>query len=70
MSTTPTILHLSLVVGGELCDSGGGRIGKVDDLLVRLGEDEYPPVSGVVARVAGRQVFVPAERVADIEPVG
>ena len=67
MSTAPAILHLSLVVGGALCDSGGGRIGKVDDLLVRLGEDEYPPVSGVLARVAGRQVFVPAERVADIE---
>jgi CBS domain-containing protein len=67
MSTAPAILHLSLVVGGALCDSGGGRIGKVDDLLVRLGEDDYPPVSGVVAHVAGRQVFVPAERVADIE---
>jgi CBS domain-containing protein len=34
---------------------------------VRLGEDEYPPVSAVVARVAGRQVFVPADQIADIE---
>ncbi len=67
MSTTPVILHLSLVVGGVLCDSGG-RIGKVDDLLVRLGEDDYPPVSGAVGRVAGRRLFVPAERIADIEP--
>ncbi len=66
MSTAPAILHLSLVVGGELCDSGGGRIGKVDDLVVRLGVDEYPPVSGVVARVAGRRVFVPAELIADM----
>ena len=67
MSTTPGILHLSLVAGGDLCDAGGGRIGKVADLVVRLGEDEYPPVSGVVARIAGRRVFVPAERIADIE---
>ncbi len=68
MSTVPAILHLSLVVGGELCDADAGRIGKVDDLVVRLGGDEYPPVSGVVARVAGRQVFVPAERIGEIEP--
>jgi CBS domain-containing protein len=67
MSTTPAILHLSLVVGGALRDSSGGRIGKVDDLLVRLGDDDYPPVSAVVAHVASRQVFVPAERIADIQ---
>jgi CBS domain-containing protein len=67
VSTVPAILHLSLVAGGELCDSGGGRIGKVDDLVIRLGDDEYPPVSGVVAVVAGRQVFVPAERIGDVE---
>jgi CBS domain-containing protein len=67
VSTAPAILHLSLVVGGDLCDSGGGRLGKVGDLLVRLGEGEYPPVSGIVARVAGREVFVPADRIGEIE---
>jgi CBS domain-containing protein len=67
VSTTPAILHLSLVVGAELVDAGGARLGRVDDLLVRLGEDEYPPVSAVVARIAGRQVFVPAEQIGQIE---
>ena len=37
------------------------RLGRVDDLIVRLGEDDYPPVTGLLATVAGRQVFVPAE---------
>jgi CBS domain-containing protein len=64
-ATTPTVLHLSLVVGGGLRDRGGERIGKVDDLLVRLGED-YPPVTGVLATVAGRPVFVAASEVAEI----
>ena len=32
-----------------------------------LGDEEYPPVSGLVARVAGREVYVPAERIAEIE---
>jgi len=61
----PTVLHLSLIVVGTLRDRNGGRLGKVDDLIVRLGED-YPPVTGVVATVAGRQVFVPAAGLAEI----
>jgi CBS domain-containing protein len=67
MATTapPTVLHLSLIVGGTLRDRNGGRLGKVDDLIVRLGED-YPPVTGVLANVAGRQVFVPATELAEI----
>jgi CBS domain-containing protein len=67
VSTTPAILHLSLVIGGDLTDPHGRRLGRIDDLLVRLGDEEYPPVSGAVARVAGRAVFVPAERIAAIE---
>jgi CBS domain-containing protein len=62
---TPTVLHLSLIAGGTLRDRNGGRLGKVDDLIVRLGED-YPPVIGVLATVAGRQVFVPAAELAEI----
>ena len=64
------VLHLSLVVGGELWDEEGGKVGRVDDLIVRLGEDEYPPVTGLLATVAGRQVFVPAEAVSRIEQGG
>ncbi|HEY3766413.1 MAG TPA: CBS domain-containing protein [Gaiellales bacterium] len=64
-TTPPTVLHLSLIVGGTLRDRNGGRLGKVDDLIVRLGED-YPPVTGVLATVAGRPVFVPASELAEI----
>ncbi|MGN6379903.1 MAG: magnesium transporter MgtE N-terminal domain-containing protein [Gaiellales bacterium] len=62
---TPVVLHLSLVVGGALWDQSGERLGRVDDLIVRLSE-EYPPVSGVLATVAGRQVYVPGEAVGEI----
>jgi CBS domain-containing protein len=58
------ILHLSLVVGGALFGRAGGRLGRVRDLVVRLGEDEYPPVTGVLAEVAGREVFVPGDALA------
>jgi CBS domain-containing protein len=61
------VLHLSLVAGSDLVDRSGGRLGRVDDAIVRLGEEEYPPVTGLLATVAGRQVFVPADEVAEIE---
>ncbi len=50
-----------------MVDRSGGKVGRVDDLIVRLGEDEYPPVTGLLATVAGRQVFVPADEVDEIE---
>src|SRR5579884_383837 len=59
------VLHLSLVVGGDLEGRAGGRLGRIDDLVVRLGE-EYPPLTGVTANVAGRDVFVPAEAVDEV----
>lgn len=62
----PRVLHLSLVVGGRLVDRSGVRVGRVDDLIVRLGEDEHPPVTGLLASLAGRRVFVPAEDIAEI----
>jgi CBS domain-containing protein len=61
----PELVHLSLVIGAGLFDGSGGRLGRVDDLIVRLDED-YPPVSGAVARVADRQVFVPASVIREI----
>jgi len=63
----PRILHLSLVAGGDLIDSSSSKLGRVEDLIVRLGEDEYPPVSGVLATVAGREVFVGADLIDEID---
>lgn len=61
------LLHLSLIVRSDLRDAQGERLGRVDDLIVRLDGDEYPPVSGAVATVAGRQVFVPTRSIETIE---
>jgi CBS domain-containing protein len=59
------VLNVSLVVGSELVGRAGGRLGRVDDLVVRLDAD-YPPLTGLLARVAGRDVFVDADVVAEI----
>jgi CBS domain-containing protein len=67
--TPPTeVLHLSLVLGGALRDDDGARLGRIDDLIVRLGDSGYPPVTGFLVTVAGRRSYLPAERVAEIEP--
>jgi len=63
---TPRVLHLALVAGGELLDPAGAKLGRVDDLIVRLGGEEYPPVTGLLATIAGRQVFVPADEIAEL----
>jgi CBS domain-containing protein len=67
-TAAPAVLHLSQVVGGALRDAAGERLGRVDDLIVRLGDEDYPPVTGVVASVAGREVFVPAEQTVELGP--
>jgi CBS domain-containing protein len=67
-SATPAVFHLSLIAGGALRDAAGERLGRVDDLIVRLGDQDYPPVTGVVATVAGRHVFVAAEQIVELGP--
>jgi hypothetical protein len=62
----PPILHLSTVVGSPLRDSDGERLGKVEDLIVRLGGVGYPPITGVLVTVAGRQSYLGVERVSNI----
>ena len=68
VASPPSVLHLSRVVDGDLWNEQGGKLGRVDDLIVRLGEDEYPPVTGLLATVASRQVFVPADSISEINP--
>jgi CBS domain-containing protein len=65
----PDVIHLSSVAGSPLLDSAGERLGRVEDLVVRLGEAQsLPPVVGLKARIGGRDAFVPIDRVAQLGP--
>ena len=65
------VLHLSSLAGSPLLDSTGERLGRVDDLVARLDlADPLPPVIGLRAAIGGRLLFVPANRVARLEPGG
>ncbi|BBX62184.1 hypothetical protein MSAS_13580 [Mycobacterium saskatchewanense] len=68
MSTTQTeaehgrslpVLHLSQLLRAPVVARSGEAVGRVDDVIARLGDtDDYPAVTGIVAGVGGRQVFI------------
>ena len=69
MSALPeTTLHLSTILRSPLLDREGERLGRVEDLIVRLADGGYPPVTGLKARIGGRDLFVPTDRIATLEP--
>ena len=65
---TQPVVHLSSVLRSPLLDRAGDRLGRVEDLIVRLADRGYPPVTGLKARIGGRELFVPVDRIAALEP--
>jgi len=62
------VVHLSSVAGSPLLDSSGAKLGRVQDVVVRLdGRDVLPLVTGLKARIGGRELFVPADRIDRLE---
>jgi hypothetical protein len=66
---TIQILHLSSVVKSPLVDRDGDRLGRVEDLIIRLGDAApHPPLTGVVVRIAHRELWIPIDKIDAIEP--
>ena len=62
-------VHLSSVAGSPLLDSAGAKLGRVQDVIARLDQGaRLPLVTGLKARIGGRELFVPADRIAQLEP--
>jgi CBS domain-containing protein len=55
--------HLSTFLRRPIFDQDGDRIGRVQDLVARLGDDAHPPIVGAVIRIEGRDLFVPARKI-------
>ncbi len=60
------VLHLSSVVKRPLVDPAGDRLGRVQDLIVRVGETPHPPIVGLVVNIGGRDLFVPIQMIATL----
>jgi CBS domain-containing protein len=61
-------LALTGILHRLLVDRAGGRLGRVDDVIARFAEGGYPPVTGLVGRIAGRKLFIPRDRIAAMRP--
>src|SRR5438132_2175523 len=59
------MLYLSQVLGRPILDLEGERVATLKDVIVRLGEDDDPPVAGFVARYRRRDFFLPRWRISD-----
>ncbi len=57
------ILHLSTFLRRPIFDQDGDRIGRVQDLVARLGDDAHPPIVGAVIKIEGRNLFVPIRKI-------
>ncbi|MGH3120504.1 MAG: magnesium transporter MgtE N-terminal domain-containing protein [Streptosporangiaceae bacterium] len=55
-------IHLSELLKRPITDSRGESLGRVEDVVVHLPGDPLPLVKGLVARVGGREVFIPVEQ--------
>jgi CBS domain-containing protein len=62
------VVHLSTALRSPLLDRTGERLGRVEDLIVRLADGGYPPVTGLKARIGGRELFVPVAMIAALQP--
>ncbi len=63
---TPEAVHLSSVVRRPLVSGTGERLGKIEDLVVRVGESPHPPIVGAVVQIGDRDLFVPIDRLAGL----
>src|SRR6202035_2759984 len=60
-------LRLSRLLKRPVADRRGESIGRLADVIVRLRGADYPLVTGLVAAVGGRQIFVPIDQVSTFD---
>src|ERR1043165_9210793 len=64
------MLYLSQFLGRPIVDLEGERVATLKDVIVRLGEDDHPPVAGFVARYRRRNFFLPRWRISHFDEQG
>jgi CBS domain-containing protein len=66
-ATATRSVYLSALLGRPIADRSGQSLGRLSDLIVRLRGADYPLVTGLVASVGGREVFVPIEQTSSFD---
>ena len=61
------VLQLSELLGRPITDKGGESIGRLADVIVRLRGEQPPLVTGLVAALGQREIFVPLEQTSSFD---
>ena len=59
-------MHLSALLRCHVLTPTQEEVGKVDDVIVRLRGGDLPLVTGLVAKVGGRRVYISVKRIAEL----
>lgn len=60
------MLFLTFIVDRPVHGKTGERIGVLEDLILRIGDERYPPIAGLVVRDGRRRFFVPARHLQEL----
>lgn len=61
-----TLVSVAGVIGCPVKDQDGRDLGKLVDFVVRHGAETYPPVSGLIVKVAGRSAYIDGARISKL----
>ncbi len=61
-----SLVSVAGLIGRPVRDESGAYIGKLVDIVVRHGEETYPPVSGLIVRVGQRKSFINGARISTL----
>ncbi len=67
-SVRDSLVSLAGLIGRPVVDPDGREIGRLVDVVVRHGEETYPPVSGLIVKVANRKSFINGARISELTP--
>ena len=65
-SIRDSLVSLAGLIGCPVRNEDGREIGRLVDVVVRHGEDAYPPVSGLIVKVGQRKSFIDGARIAKL----
>jgi CBS domain-containing protein len=65
-SIRESLVSLAGLIGKPVKYQGGNEIGRLVDVVVRHGEDSYPPVSGLIVKVGQSKSFIDGARISKL----
>jgi CBS domain-containing protein len=65
-SIRESLVSLAGLIGKPVKYQGGKEIGRLVDVVVRHGEDSYPPVSGLIVKVGQSKSFIDGARISKL----